>query len=72
MKVRIQYQFEGRLVDFITSPPAATTPDFEDYKAEILRWFPNATVEVVPEAKESEIVEIVPEVKESEIVEFEL
>jgi hypothetical protein len=57
MKVRIQYQFEGRNVDFITSPPETTTPDFEDYKQEILRWFPNATVEVVPETKESEIVE---------------
>ena len=55
MKVRIQYQFEGRLVNFITSPPAATTPDFEDYKAEILRWFPNATVEIVEEENNSEV-----------------
>lgn len=56
MKVRIQYEFQGRKSDYITSPPEATTPKFEDYKAEVLRWFPDAIVEIVPE----------------EIIEFEL
>lgn len=47
MKVRIQYDFQSRKSDYITETPVATTPKFEDYKAEVLRWFPNAIVEIV-------------------------
>jgi hypothetical protein len=58
MQVRIKYQFEGRDREFITNPlKTGTYQNLEDYKREVLRWFPNATVEIVPEENDAEIIE---------------
>ena len=56
-QIRVKYQFEGRNRDWIVEPFGnGLYQNLEDYKREFLRWFPNATFEIVPE----------------EIIEFEL
>ncbi len=62
MKVRIKYEFEGNNVDFITQIPEVMYENLEDYKREVLEWFPNATVEAIEEDPDTK----------SEIIEFEL
>jgi hypothetical protein len=54
MKMRVKYRFEGRDVDFITNPLATALYDsFEQYRAEILKWFPGATVEVIDDEQQA-------------------
>jgi hypothetical protein len=58
MEVQIKYQFQGRDREFITQPLKTGLYDnLEDYKREVLRWFPDATVEIVPDTNDSKIIE---------------
>jgi hypothetical protein len=58
MKIRVRYTCEGRDRDYIVSPIGGGIYNtLEEYQSEMLRWFPNATVEIVPEENDSEIIE---------------
>jgi hypothetical protein len=58
MKIRVRYTCEGRDRDYIVSPIGGGMYNtLEEYQAEMLRWFPNAIVEIVPKENDSEIIE---------------
>jgi hypothetical protein len=62
MKIRVQYNFQGRDRDYIAQPLGyGVYTSFEEYKDEVLRWFPDAIVTKVSEEntpKTAEIVEL--------------
>ena len=65
MKIRVRYTCEGRERDYIVNPiGTGIFNTLEEYRLEMLRWFPNAIVEAIEEEEE-------PDTK-SEIIEFEL
>ncbi len=64
MKIRVRYTCEGRDRDYIVSPiGSGMYSTLEEYRSEMLRWFPNAIVEAIEQEE--------PDTK-SEIIEFEL
>jgi hypothetical protein len=60
MKIRVFYQFDGRERDYIVNPiGTGVYHSLEDYRIEVLKWFPNAIVESVEAIeKKSEIIEL--------------
>jgi hypothetical protein len=58
MKIRVRYTCEERDRDYIVSPIGSGMYNtLAEYQSEMLRWFPNAIVEIVPEENDSEIIE---------------